>query len=258
MLLDFLPVYKKELKNYLQSPGVYVVAGLFFVLAGLFFHNMLIFFSELSINPQLRYRMGFYNLNFTQFVVQNTFSLINFLLLFIIPILTMRLFAEEKKTKTFELLVTYPLRDWDILLGKYLAALSMVVGILVISASYVIVMLMVGKPEIPVILSSYAGLFLLSMAYVAYGIFASSVTENQIVASIVTFTGLFIFYLIGDLTTTRAGFWVDIMEELSMRLHSVNFTMGLIDTKDIAFFVLFSCFFIFLTARVLESRRWRV
>lgn len=258
MSVNFMPIYKKEVKTYLQSPGVYVVAGLFFALAGLFFQDILVFFSQMSINYQMRYRMGFPQLNMTQFVVRNTFSLINFLLLFVVPILTMRLFAEEKKSRTFELLVTYPFRDWELLLGKYFAALSVIVVLLIISFIYAIVMMIVGEPEVPVILSSYFGIFLLSMAYVAYGIFASSVTENQIVAAIITFAGLLLFYLIGDLASAQSGFFVRLFSELSVRLHAINFTSGVIETKDIAYFVLFSVFFLFLTARILESRRWRV
>ena len=155
-------------------------------------------------------------------------------------------------------MVTYPLRDWDLLLGKYFAALSVIVVLLAISFIYAIVMMVVGKPEVPVILSSYLGIFLLSMAYVAYGIFASSVTENQIVAAIITFAGLLLFYLIGDLASAQSGFLVRLFSEISVRLHAINFTSGLIETKDIAYFILFTGFFLFLTARILESRRWRV
>lgn len=258
MSLNILPIYKKELKTYLQSPSVYVVAGLFFALAGLFFQDILVFFSQISINAQMRYRMGFPQLNMTQFVVRNTFGLLNFLLLFVVPILTMRLFAEEKKSGTFELLVTYPFRDWELLTGKYLAALSIIVLLLVVSFVYAIVMMIIGQPEVPVILSSYLGIFLLGMAYVAYGLFASSVTENQIVASILTFAGLLVFYLVGDLASAETGFLSKVLGGLSVRLHAVNFTMGVIETKDIAYFILFTGFFLFLTARVLESRRWRV
>jgi ABC-2 type transport system permease protein len=170
----------------------------------------------------------------------------------------MRLFSEEKKSGTFELVVTYPLRDWDILIGKYLAAVSVVVLMLIVSFSYAIVMMVIGNPEIPVILTSYLGIILLAMAYIAYGMFASSLTESQIVAAIMTFAGLFFFFLVGDLASARTGFVAEVLDQLSVRIHSMGFTSGIIESKDIAYFLLFTFFFLFLTARVLESRRWRV
>lgn len=258
MRINILPIYKKEIKLYLQSPSVYVVGGLFFALAGLFFQDILVFFSQMSVSAQMRYRLGFFELNMTQFVVRNTFSLINFLLLFVVPILTMRLFAEEKKSGTFELLVTYPFRDWELLIGKYLAALSIIALFLLISVVYALLMIIIGQPEVPVILSSYLGIFLLAMAYVAYGIFASSLTENQIVSAILTFAGLLVLYLIGDLAAAETGFLSTLLDAISIRLHAVNFTIGVIETKDIAYFILFTVLFLFLTARVLESRHWRV
>jgi ABC-2 type transport system permease protein len=237
---------------------VYVVAGVFFALSGLLFQDILIYFSQISINAELRYSAGMPELNMTRFVVTNTFGLFNFLLLFMIPLLTMRSFSEEKKSGTFELLVSYPLNDWSLLLGKYLAALSIIILILVVSLVYPAVMFVVGEPELPVILSSYLGLLLISMAYVAYGIFSSSITENQIVAAIMTFAGLLFFYLIGDLASTQTGMLVNLCDSISVRLHSMGFTSGLIESPDVAYFILFTGFFLFLTARVLESRRWRV
>ncbi len=257
MSIRFMPVYKKELGSFLKSPSLYVVAGLFFLLLSLFFQDILIFFSQMSMNAGNR-PMGSRELNLTLFVVQNTFSVMNFLFLFVVPILTMRLFSEEKKSGTFELLVTYPFKDWDILLGKFFAAATIIFAILVISLSYPLVLVVLGEPEIPVIISAYAGVLLMCLAYAAYGLFASAITENQIVAAIVTFAGLLLFYLIGDLAAARAGFLVSVFDQLSMRVHVSNFIRGLIETVDIAYFILFIGFFLFLTARVLESRRWRV
>jgi ABC-2 type transport system permease protein len=258
MRLNFYPVYRREIKAYFQSPSLYIVAGLFFALAGLFFHDILIFFGNLSMDRNLQNIYGQMELNVTQFVVRNTFSLLTFLLIFVIPILTMRLVAEEKKSGTFELLVTCPLRDIDVLLGKYLSCLTILLVFLVISLAYPIVTIILGRPEQLVIATCYLGFFLLAMAYVAYGLFASSATENQIVAAIICFAGLLVFYLIGDLSAAELGRLGSILNALSVREHSVNFTQGVIDPKDVLFFVCFTFFFLFLTSRVLEARRWRV
>jgi ABC-2 type transport system permease protein len=258
MRLNFYPVYRREMKAYFQSPSLYVIAGLFFALAGLFFYDILVFFVNLSMDRNLQNAYGQMDLNVTQFVVRNTFSLLNFLLIFVIPMLTMRLIAEEKKSGTFELLVTCPLRDIDLLLGKYFSCLSIIVLFFVVSLAYPIVTIAVGQPELPVIATCYLGLLLIAFAYVAFGFFASSVTENQIVAAIICFAGLLIFYLIGDLSAAELGRFGSILSALSLREHSANFTQGVIDGKDVVYFVFFTFFFLFLTARVLEARRWRL
>jgi ABC-2 type transport system permease protein len=258
MRLKFYPVYRREMKAYFQSPSLYIIAGLFFALAGLFFHDILVFFANLSMDRNLQNAYGQTELNVTQFVVRNTFSLMNFLLIFVIPIITMRLIAEEKKSGTFELLVTTPLRDIDLLLGKYLSCLTILILFCMISLTYPLVTDIVGRPERAVIATCYLGLLFIAMAYCAFGLFASSVTENQIVAAIICFAGLLIFYLIGDLSAGELGPLGSLLSALSLREHSTNFTQGVVDYKDILYFVLFTFFFLFLTARVLEARRWRL
>jgi ABC-2 type transport system permease protein len=254
----FYPVYRREIKAYFQSPAIYVVAGLYFAMAGLFFHDILIYFAQMCMNPNLRSMTGVYELNLTQFVVRNTFGLLSFLMLFVAPILTMRLIAEEKKSGTFELLVTCPLRDWDLLLGKFLACLSIIGTFIIVCLTYPVVLEILGKPETPVIASCYLGLFLISASYVSFGLFASSVTENQIVSAIICFAGLLVFYLVGDLASAESGLIGSVLDGLSVRLHSMNFTKGVIELRDIAYFVLFTVFFLFLSAKVLQSRHWRV
>ena len=254
----FYPVFRREIKAYIQSPAIYVVGGLYFAMAGLFFHDILVYFAQLSANPNMRSMTGIYELNLTQFVVRNTFGLLSFLMLFVAPLLTMRLIAEEKKSGTFELLVTCPIRDWDLLLGKFLACLSMVGAFLVVCMTYPIVLEILGQPETPVIASCYVGLFLISMSYIAFGLFASSVTENQIVSAIICFAGLLTFYVVGDLASAETGLVGSVLDAVSIRLHSMNFTKGVIELQDVAYFVLFTLFFLFLSAKVLQSRHWRV
>lgn len=258
MLLRWFPVYRREIKTYLQSPGVYVVTSFFFGLAGLFFFQLLWRFVQVSQNYQLRYQFGLEKINVTEIVISNTFDLLNSLMLFAMPILTMRLISEEKKLGTFELLATMPLRDWDILLGKFFACLTVAGFLLVLCLIFPGVVMKYGEPEIPVIVACYVGLFLIVMAYSAFGLFASSLTESQIAASIITFSGLLVFYLVGNLALAETGTVATILKTLSVLQHSEKFTKGVINLTDVLYFVLFTLFFLVMTAKVLEARRWRV
>lgn len=256
-LLHFYPIYRREMKSYLASPTVYVAIGLFLFMSGLLFYGILENFSLLSADAQYRREMGFDKLNFTRHVVSNLYWVINFLLLFVVPAFTMRLLAEEKKSGTFELLVSLPFRDWDVILGKFLAAYTVIAVMLAMTAYYVVVMARFGKPELGVVAVAYAGCFIVAAAYVAVGLLASSLTENQLVAAILAFVILLGMYLIGDLATPATGGLARVLEALSLRYHSEQFTHGLFRIQDAAYFVLVMTIALFLTARVLELRRWR-
>jgi len=254
---NFYPIYRREIRSYFKSPSAYIAIGLFLFMSGLLFYGILENFSLLSGDAQYRREMGFEKINFTRHVVSNLYWVINFLLLFVVPSFTMRLLAEEKKTGTFELLVSLPFRDWDIVLGKFLAAFTVIGVMLGICAYYVLVMMRFGTPEMPVVLVAYLGSFIVAATYVAIGLFASSLTENQIVAAILAFVILLGLYLIGDLSTPSIGPLSRLLQALSLRYHSEQFTHGLIRVQDIAYFVAVLVIALFLTCRVLELRRWR-
>ncbi|GIX45444.1 MAG: hypothetical protein D6691_02970 [Candidatus Hydrogenedentota bacterium] len=257
-LLRFYPIYRRELKSYLASPTVYVAAALFLFLSGLFFYGILENFSRLSADAQYRREMGFEKLNFTRHVVSNLFWVVNFLLLFVVPAFTMRLLAEEKKSGTFELLVSLPFTEWNIVIAKFLAAYTVIAAMLVVSAYYVLIMMRFGVPELPVVAVAYVGAFIVAGGYVAIGLFASSLTENQIVAAIISFVALLGLYMIGDLTTPTSSGFGKILELLSLRYHSEPFTLGLLRLQDVGFFLVLIVSFLFLTCRMLEIRKWRV
>lgn len=257
MRLHFFPILRRELKSYATSPTVYIAAGLFLFMSGLLFYGILENFSLLSGDAQYRREMGFEKLNFTRHVVSNLYWIINFLLLFVVPAFTMRLIAEEKKTGTFELLVSLPFRDWDVVLGKFLAAYAVLAVILGICSYYVLIMMRFGTPELPVVAVAYLGSFIVAAAYVAIGLFASSLTENQIVAAILAFVILLGLYLIGDFTTPAAGAFSRILEALSLRYHSEQFTHGLLRVQDAGYFAVVIVAALFMTCRVLELRRLR-
>lgn len=250
-------VFKRELRHYLSTPGTYVAIAFFLLLAGAFFNLILGEFVEKSAKLLAGEQPAKNEvpLNVTQQVVTQIFLALNFLMLVLAPLLTMRLISDEKKTGTFELLVTTPLSDWHILLGKYFAALSVGALILACCGAYPAIVFIYSRPEPAVVASCFAGLFLIMVAYLAFGLFASSLTESQIAAAVLSFVGLLIFHMVGWLFKTgTAGV---VASALSLHRHSEGFTKGVFELTDVAYFILFAAFFLFLSAQVLDARRWR-
>jgi ABC-2 type transport system permease protein len=179
------------------------------------------------------------------------------ILLFIMPLLTMRLFAEEKRQGTIELLLTYPVRDLAAVLAKFAACLAVYVVMLGLTGVYPVLLVTFAQPEVGPILAGYLGLLLLGAAFISLGALASSLTENQIVAAAITFGVLLIFWVIGW-SSQFAGSDVGwLLSHLSLLDHFDNFPKGIIDTKDVIFYLNFMVLCLFLTLRSLESHRWR-
>lgn len=252
-----LSVCTRELRQYFQSPGTYVALAFFFVLSGALFTMILGGFAENSAQFRETGSLpeGVASLNVTEQVVGPLFQALNFLMLFLIPMLTMRLLADEKRSGSFELLVTTPLSNWNILLGKYLAAFAVGLTALAVCAIYPWVCFRFAQPEPAVVLSCYAGLFLIILAYAAFGLFASSLTESQLAAGVVAFVGLLGLHMVDQLF--KRGALGRIAAEISIGKHSENFTKGVLATPDIVFFLCFTAFFLFVTAEILDARRYR-
>lgn len=250
-------VFRRELRQYLHTPGTYVALSLFFILSGALFVLVMGDFVEASLRIQSGRGLeeGAMPLNVTDRVVTQLFQAINFLVLFLVPMLTMRLVADEKRSGTFELLVTTPMTDRDILLGKYFAALVVGSAVLVVCIVYPLICAVFSRPELSVVLSCYLGLLLILAAYTAFGLFASSLTDSQIAAGVIAFAGLLIFQMIGWLF--KAGALGSIAAAVSVHHHSERFTRGVIDLSDVAYFILFAFAFVFLSMQVLDARRWR-
>lgn len=256
--LKFFPIYRRELKSYLTSPTVYVCVGLFLFMSGLIFYGIMNDFSHASVDKEYRTQEGIGTLNFTFLVVRQMFFALNFLLLFIVPIFTMRQLAEEKKSGTFELLKSLPFTDWNIVIAKFLSAYTIVAGMLLISGYYTLLMMRFGHPELPVVGVAMIGCLMASAAYTAIGLFASSLTENQIVSAIVAFVLLMILFLIGEFVPAASSGIPRLLEILSLRYHTDQFALGLLRLEDAAYFLLLVVIFLFLTTRTLEIRRWRI
>ena len=249
-------VYRKELYRLFASPIFYVVAFIFLALAGYFFYSAVAFYSLLSFqasrDPFLSER-----LNLSDMVLEPFFGSISIILLLMVPLITMRLFAEEKKTGTSELLFTYPISDRGALLGKFSAAVSVVILLLAATLPAMILLEFLSSPPWPSIIGGYLGLFLMSSAFVSIGILASSLTENQIIAAAISFGALLLLWIIGWAESLVGPTLGSIINYLSLLAHFDNFAKGILDSRDVLFYMLFILLSLFATLRVLESRQWR-
>ena len=249
-------ICKKEIKTYFTSPIAYVAITVFLVLVGFFFYSLIWWFNSQSLQ-MARNPYYYQQLNINQMVYSPLFHNISIILLLMIPLLTMRLFSEEKKLQTDELLYTSPLSINQIILGKYFASLLVLLVMLALSGILSIFTFALGNPEIAPILSGYLGLFLMGAAFMAVGIFFSSLTENQIVSAILTFGALLLFWILNWASYSAGGFWKDVLNYLSFFQHFDDLTRGILDTTDIVYYLSFSFFGLFLTHSVIQSRRWR-
>jgi len=252
-------IYQRELKAYFSSLTAYIVIIMFLLITGYFFYTLLATFSIVSFqaqtDPMLAKQYQLLNINET--VVRPLFGSISIIMLLMTPLLTMRLFAEEKKSGTIELLLTFPINDIDITLGKYLACFTVLMSMLLLTATYPILLIILGDPEIKPILTGYLGLVFMGAAFVALGIFSSSLTENQIVSASISFGMLFFFWLISYSVQLVSAGLGQFLGYLSINTHIDSLSKGVIDTEDIIYYLCFIVMFLFLTLRSLEANRWR-
>ena len=226
----------KEFKSYLASPMAYVVTGIFLVFTGFFFQSSLTTYSETSIRGFLGWG--------------------SILLLLLAPVLTMRLLAEEKKMGTMELLLTAPVRDNEVIVGKFLGSLGILTAMLALTFYYPLLLMWFGDPDWGPIATGYLGLFLLGGASLAVGLFASSLTSNQLVAAVVAGGILCALWFVGmaaDLLPEALG---EVISYLSFYYHFPDFMRGVIDTRGIIYYLSITVLFLFLAIRSLESSRW--
>ena len=250
------PIFKKEMRLYFTSPIAWVILTIFLFIAGYFFYSIFAFYTLASMQSMMNPATG-RDLNVTDSVLRPLFSNISVILLLLMPLVTMRLFAEERRSGTIELLLTYPVRDGAVLVGKYLAALALYAVMLALTLTYPAVVLYFARVEWGVLLTGYLGLLLMGATFLAVGVFASSLTENQIVASITTFGVLLIFWVIGWSADYAGSPWGRVLTHLSLLEHFDSFAKGVLDTKDIIYYVDFTVVALFLTLRSLEARRWK-
>lgn len=254
--MRWLPVFKKELRLFFGSAVAYVVFTFFLLISGWFFSQIFLFYSDASMRSFMQPQFG-QNLNVTENVMRPLFTNMGVVLLFFMPMLTMRLFAEEKKSGTMELLLSYPVRDGEILAGKFLAAAALYVLLLALTLLYPGLVAYFTRVEWGPILTGYLGLVLLGGTFLAVGLLISSLTENQIVAGFGTFGVLLLFWVIGWGAESATGNLRTVLQYLSVTEHIDGFSRGLIDTKDLVYYGSAIVLALFLSLRSLESKRWR-
>jgi ABC-2 type transport system permease protein len=250
------PIFKKEMRLYFTSPIAWVILTIFLFVAGYFFYAIFAFYTLASMQAAMNPAMA-RDLNVTDSVLRPLFSNVSVILLLLMPLVTMRLFAEERRSGTIELLLTYPVRDGAVLVGKYLAALALYAVMLALTLTYPAMVVYFTRVEWGPLVTGYLGLVLLGATFLAVGIFASSLTENQIVAAITTFGVLLIFWVIGWSADYVGGAWGRVLSHLSLIEHFDSFAKGVLDTRDILYYVNFTVVALFLTLRSLEARRWK-
>jgi ABC-2 type transport system permease protein len=207
---------------------------------------------QASMNPMLAR-----DLSVTEGVLRPLFQNVSVIMLFFLPFLTMRLFAEEKKSGTMELLLTYPIRDGEVLLGKYLAALVFFLVMLSLTFTYPVLVSWTTRMEWGPLLTGYLGLVLQGAAFIAVGLLVSSLTENQIIAAAVSFGTLLIFWVISWASESAGGTLGRVLSHLSITEHFDSFAKGVIDTKDVIYYLNMTVLSLFFTLRSLDSKRWR-
>ncbi len=256
---NFLLILQKELRSYFNSPIAYVVIAMFLALSGYYFYNIFASFSTISFqalsNPMLQRQSDL--LNITERVVRPFFGSLSTTMLILLPMLTMRTFSEEKKSGTMELLLTYPLTDAQVILGKFAGCLGVFSIMLLFTVPCFGFVLAWGQPEIGVILSGYLGVFLMGAAFIALGTLISALTENQIIAAVLTFGCLILFFVLGYAAASADPGMRDFLNYISFTPHFAKFAKGVIDSSDIIYYFLFMFVCVFLNMRVLESKRWR-
>jgi ABC-2 type transport system permease protein len=258
---NILAVYRRELGGYFVSPIAYIVVGLFLVVCGFFFYNILTSVIEYSFRSQMQAaRMGGPSeMDVPGMVMRGFFGNTSVIILIMIPMLTMGIYAEERKRGTMELLMTSPLSEFQIVIGKFLAALTLFFCMLAPTFLYIVVMGLYSEPSLSwtIVLSGYLGLFLLGAFLVAIGAFISSLTENQIIAAVATFSVFILLWVLDfgtrDSTTTMG----EILQYVSVLRHFEDFSRGVIDTSSVVFYLSMVALGIFLTLRTLDSMRWR-
>ena len=231
-------LFRRELNAYFLSPIAYIVIAVFLIYTGFFFSTSL----------------------FENKVVTLKFSVmyIQFILPFLVPVITMRLFSEESKSGTLETLMTAPVSDFEVVMGKFFAAFGLYAVMILSTLIYVVFLHWVGTPDYGSIITSYIGLLLMGCVYISVGLLTSAITKNQIISAVIGIVGLvflliigFVHYIVGE------GFFSECLKYIGTFDHWEAFTKGLVDTRDVIYYISLTVLLLFITIRVVESRKWR-
>lgn len=254
-MTNILAIAHKELKAYFASPIAYIVIGFSAILFGYFYLSLLFYFDRVALQAGLGGGPGTVNVN--EMLIGPLFMNVSVILLFTLPLVTMRIYAEEKRSGTIELLLTAPLTDFQIVMGKFIGALVLYAAMLGVTVIHVGILFMFGNPEWRPVVTGYLGLLLMGSCFLSTGLFISSLTKNQIVAGMITFAVFLLFWVVNWMASFTGPTMQAVLNYLAITEHLGDFTRGVIDTKHVVYYLSFIAFSLFLTIRSVDSERWR-
>jgi gliding motility-associated transport system permease protein len=253
---NILAIAHKELKSYFSTPIAYIVIGFFALLFGYFFYAMLVIFNQQSAQFG-GLEGGAVDIN--QQLIRPLFLNASVILLFVLPLITMRTYSEEKRSGTIELLLTSPVTDIEIILGKFLGAMALYAAMLAITVIHMLVLFSYTspKPEWTVPVIGYVGLLLMGGCFISVGMLTSSLKKNQIVSGMVTFAVFLLLWVINWIASFTGPTTQSVLNYLSITEHFDDFTRGILDTKHLIYYFSVMSFGLFLTARSVDTERWK-
>jgi ABC-2 type transport system permease protein len=253
---NVIAIAQKELKGYFASPIAYIVIGFSAILFGWFFINLLYYFDRIAMQAGSGFG-GPQAVNVNEALIAPLFLNVSVILLFTLPLVTMRTYSEEKRSGTIELLLTSPLTDAQIVMGKFLGGLILYAAMLGVTLVHMGILFAFGNPEWRPVLTGYLGLMLMGGCFLSLGLFISSLTRNQIVAGMITFAVFLMFWVVNWISSFTSPTMQAVLNYLSITEHLNDFTRGVLDTKHLVYYISFIAFSLFLTVRSVDSERWR-
>ena len=251
---NILAIAEKELRSYFASPIAYVIIGFFALVFGYFYVVSIDFFVRASMQMGMP---GQGQINIHNMAIRPLFQNVSVVALFVLPLITMRTYSEEKRSGTIELLLTSPVTDFQIIMGKFLGAVALYFMMLAVTTIHMAILFVYGNPEWKPIVSGYLGLFLMGASFISIGLLISSLTKNQIVAGMITFVVLLLLWTIGWMQESAGPMMQKVLQALSLTDRFDDFTKGVIDLKHVVYYLSFISFGLFLTAKSVDSERWR-
>jgi ABC-2 type transport system permease protein len=251
---NVLAIAQKELRGYFASPIAYIIIGFFALVFGWFYFVSLTFFMQASLQMGMP---GQGQININTMAIRPLLQNVSVVALFVLPLITMRTYAEEKRSGTIELLLTSPVTDTQIVLGKFFGAVALYALMLAVTWIHIGILFIYGNPEWKPIATGYLGLLLMGGCFLSLGLFISSLTKNQIVAAMATFAVFLMLWVINWISSFVGPTTQAVLQTLSLTDHFDDFAKGIIDTKHVVYYLSFMAFGLFLTAKSVDSERWR-